>query len=34
MRRLDNDKKYSYTIIDSHFQANEFTKGRAFKGFW
>lgn len=34
MRRLDNDKKYSYTLIDSHFKADDFTKGRAFKSFF
>lgn len=34
MRRLDNDKKYSYTLMDSHFKADKFTKGRAFKGFF
>lgn len=34
MRRLDNDKKYSYTLIDSHFKADSFTKGRAFKSFF
>lgn len=34
MRRLDNDKKYSYTLIDSHFKADNFTKGRALKSFF
>ena len=34
MRRLDNDKKYQYTLIDTHFKADNFTKGRAFKSFF
>lgn len=34
MRRLNNTKKYSYTLLDSHFKADNFTKGRAFKAFF
>lgn len=33
-RRLDNDKRYQYTLIDTHYQADNFTKGRAFKKFF
>lgn len=31
---LNNTKKYSYTLLDSHFKADNFTKGRAFKSFF
>ena len=33
-RRLDNEKRYQYTLIDTHYQADNFTKGRAFKKFF
>ncbi len=33
-RRLDNEKCYQYTLIDTHYQADNFTKGRAFKKFF
>lgn len=33
-RRLDNEKRYQYTLIDTHYQADNFAKGRAFKKFF
>lgn len=33
-RRIDNDKRYKYTLIDTYYKANNFTKGVVFKRFF
>lgn len=34
MRRIDNEKRYTYTLIDKYYKADNFVKGRAFKAFF